>query len=187
MQSCNLPRYVFTNPQQVTGINFAEGTYLSGKIDVPSFVTKRIEELALTNFEKKIGKKFAYAPMTKGVLLGQADIALKPSAIVLKNLYQSTKFDFYINIKSKVLRSDIGYIDIAPRESRNERNMNSIKMTLEIYDLKTASILYSQSIVGSVRQNTGSSDVTFSKSHAQLISAGFKRLFADLDKRSINY
>ncbi|MEO0058544.1 MAG: hypothetical protein RLZZ312_191 [Bacteroidota bacterium] len=187
MQSCSVPHFVFKNPQQVTGINFAEGSYLLGRIDVPAFSTKRIEELSLKNFEKKIGSKFSYAPIAKGVLLGQGDIALKPGVVVLKNLYKSTKFDFYINIKSKVLRSEIGYIDISPRESRNERNMNSIEMSLEIYDLKTATTLYSQTIVGIVSQNTGSSDVTFSKSHAELISAGFKRLFADLDKRSINY
>ena len=58
MQSCAAPNYVFRNPQQVTGINFVQGSYLLGKIDVPAFATERIEELALKNFQKKIGAKF---------------------------------------------------------------------------------------------------------------------------------
>lgn len=181
--NCNLPNYVLTNKAQTIGVDFSKGKWLLNDIDAPNNVVERLTQLAKKDFEEILKDRFIIKNNAKGILLSNI-VSLSPSKKELEDLKNGTNFDFFINIKASNNRDDFGSIDITPKPLNIDRQ-NSSEIILEIYDLNTLEIIYSQKAIGSTRMLDNNSDVNFSKSSKELQLGAYKKLIKELKKKSI--
>lgn len=181
--SCSIPRYLLKNSEQTTGVDFSRGKWLLNFIEATSGTQNKLNILALKDFSKILKERLVYIPNAKGLLLPKK-IEINPSKLVLSNLKKGTDFDYFINIKASYVKSQLGIIDFTPHKY-NKGGMNESEVILEIYDLNTSEIIYSQCVVGFVTQVSDSDDVHFSKSNDDLILGAYKKLIDDIEKKSI--
>jgi len=184
--SCTSATYIFDNPGQTTGVDFSQGKWLLNEVNVPHYLTQRITALATKDFSENLGERLRYIPDTKGLLLPQKEIQLNPEKSVLNNLHKGTNSDYLINIKARENRNDFGPIDLTNHNAKTGNASNESEVTIEIYDLKNATIIYSQKVIASVAQVKNSSDVSISKNQYQLILSSYKKLTNDINKKSIH-
>ncbi|MDG2431498.1 hypothetical protein [Flavobacterium sp.] len=58
-------------------------------------------------------------------------------------------------------------------------------MMLEVYDLNTSDIIYSQRVIAFVARGNDNDDIHFAKSNDALILGAYKRMINELMKKSI--
>lgn len=184
--SCTSTSYIFQNPAQTSGLNFAQGKWLLNGVDVPASLTEKITNLAMQDFSKNLNERLSYAPTTKGILLSQKKISIDPSKLTLQNIYKGTNYDYFINIKATVLKNDFNSVDLTNHNFRSDNNTKSSEVIIEIYDLKNADIIYSQKIIASANQSARNEDITITKAQNAMIVAAYKKLIKDINKRSMH-
>ena len=183
LYACNLPSYVFDNKTQTTGVDFTQGKWLLNTIDAPDNVQDKLTQLARTDFAEKLDDRLSYIPETKGLLL-PPKIGFQPTKAILENLKKGTQYDYLINIKAAQTRNDFGAIDLTPHRLTHDAE-NSNKVILEIYDLNTQQILYSQKVMATVRTKKDKQYIHLSKPSYNLIVGAYKKLIKDIDKKSL--
>lgn len=180
--SCSVPSYVFTNPAQA-GLSFKEGKWLLNSIDGNNDVNNMIYKKAVEDFSGFVGTRLSETGNTNGLLLG-AKIPLNPSQKQITDLYKGTKFDYFINIKTNMVKDNLAAVSLnVSHMSDNRQNMSTV--TLEVYDLKNGMVIYSQTAQGSAHKPTDStSDVHLVKSSQGLVLGCYNRLIKDIKKKS---
>jgi len=191
--SCNAPSYMFLTPQR-TGVDFASGKWLLNEIDCPKNSKDQLTAESIQFFKKNLGERLSYIHDVNGLLVPRK-IPLNPNKTRLKELKDGTGFDFFINISTKKNKSDFSSIELYQNESETGKNEASV--IVEIYDLNLQQIIYSQNVVGVSRKSaeepmwqTEKSDklidnIAFYKSANKLMTKSLKKIFQDLDKRSV--
>ncbi|WP_139260405.1 hypothetical protein [Flavobacterium defluvii] len=167
-----------------TGIDFSSGKWLLNGIDSPYKINDKLTKLAINDFDKLIRTNLNYAPVTKGLLLPK-NIPFNPNLTELKNLKLGNDFDYFINLKAKVLKDEIGVIDFTVTNSLKESYKNEVEIEIEIYDLNNSEIIYSKTIKGSVEISKNSQDFYIAKTTDGLILGAYKKLIRDINKKSI--
>jgi hypothetical protein len=174
LQSCTAPSYVFKGPNQI-GLDFTQGRWLLHNID-----NKYINEQAVKDFTSFTGNRLSETATTKGLLI--VTVPLQPDKQLLTDLYNGTGYDYYINIKDEITRDDIAAVEIGTNNIRSE---GSAGLTLEVYDLKNKSIIYSQTVVGSTQKNPNAKgNVNFYKPAASLVMGSYNRIIKDIRSKS---
>jgi len=175
LQSCTTPLYVFKGPNQV-GLDFTQGKWLLHNVD-----NKYINEQAVKDFTAFTGNRLGETSTAKGLLVTN-NVPLQPDKQLLTDLYNGTGYDYYINIKDDIYRDDIASVELGTNNIRSE---GSAGVTLEIYDLKNKSILYSQTVVGNSQKNQSDiGDVNFYKPAASLVVGSYNRIIKDIRSKS---
>jgi hypothetical protein len=193
LSSCQTPRYMFMTGQR-TGVDFTTGKWLLNEVDSPKNSKEKMTSESLKFFRKNLGERIFYINDVNGLLVTRK-IHLNPNSIKLKELKDGTGFDFFINISTKKSKSDFSTIELYQND--NESGKNEAQVTLEIYDLNLRQIIYSQNVVGiTAKANTKSmwetqksdklvDNITFYKNADNLMLGALKKVFKDLDKRSV--
>lgn len=179
---------------QRTGVDFTSGKWLLNELDCPKNSKEKLTEESVKFFRKKLGDRLSYIHDVNGLLITRK-IHLNPNSVKLKELKEGTGFDFFINIVTKKNKNDLSSVELYQDESYSGKNEASV--ILEIYDLNLKQIIYSQNVVGiTTKENTKSmweteksskliDNVTFYKTSNNLMTGALKRIFKDLNKRSV--
>jgi len=183
LSSCNLPKYYFKDDQITTGVDFSEGKWLLDNIQTSKESEEKLTQLATQFFQKKLDNRFNSVSNERTLIPQKNTFPLSKEAIAQIKI--GTNYDFFIQIKSGKLKNELGVIDTTP--SRFNSNLtNEASIQLIIYDLNSQQIIYSKNaygITGNPEKN--SNDITFSKSSESLLIGSLKKIFKDLDKKSI--
>lgn len=181
--SCSVPSYVFTNPVSQPGLSFKEGKWLLNSIDGNSDVNDMIYKKAVEDFSGFVGSRLSETVNTNGLLLN-SKIPLNPSQKQINDLYRGTTFDYFINIKTSMVKDDLASLNLSPAHLQDDRK-NLSTVTLEVYDLKNGTVIYSQTSQGTAQKPTDSnSDVHLVKSSQGLLLGCYNRLINDIKKKS---
>lgn len=193
LSSCTTASYTFATGQR-TGVDFTSGKWLLNELDCPSNSKDRLTEKSLQYFKKHLGERLFYIHDVKGLLVTQK-INLNPGKTKIKELKDGTGFDFFINISTRKNKSDFSSLELYQNDYDRGRNEGSV--IVEIYDLNLQQIIYSQNVIGSTSKvtdppngNTQKSgklvdNIMLYKNTDQLVEGALKRIFKDLDKRSV--
>lgn len=194
LSSCQTPRYIFMTGQR-TGVDFTTGKWLLNEVDSPRNAKEKMTAESLKFFKKNLGERIFYIHDVNGLLVTRK-INLNPNSVKLKELKDGTGFDFFINISTKKNKNDFSSVELYQIDS--ESGTNEAEVTLEIYDLNLKQIIYSQNVVGITgKGNTKSiwetekseklvDNITLYKNADNLMLGALKRIFKDLDKRSVH-
>lgn len=177
-----------------SGVDFTSGKWLLNELDCPSKSKDKLTEESLAFFKKNLGERVFFIHDVSGLLVTRK-IQLNPSKTKLKELKDGTGFDFFINISTTKNKSDFSSIELYQYD--NETGKNEASVTLEIYDLNSQEIIYSQNVVGIDQKTTTESvwqtekstklldNVNFYKTSNKLMFGALKKVFKDLEKRSV--
>ena len=181
--SCNLPRYVFENKGQTTGLDFTKGKWLINNIDSPSEASVQLTKKAKDDFGKYLPNRLFFIYEPKGIILPKK-ITINPNKSILEEIKKGSDFDFFINIRAGKIKDELGVIDTTPINFYNDRN-NQSEVIIEVYDLNLAQIIYSQKVIGTISSTKNNGDVQFYKSSQSLILGCYKKLMKDIEGKSI--
>ena len=183
--SCSSTNYVFENKAQNTGVDFRNGKWLLNEIDAPFSLEKKLNDRVYEDFQLILNERLTKVSYAKGLLLAR-NIQLQPNKNTLKDIKKGTNFDYFINIKAKNAKSDLGTISLTNHNYKNSDETNINEVELEVYDLNTLEIIFSQKVVASSRiSEESNSDVHFSKTSNIILLKAYKKLKKKLIKTSI--
>lgn len=182
--SCSVPSYIFLNPVAQPGLNFKEGKWLLNSIDGNSDVNDMVYKKAIADFSGFLGGRLTETSSGKGLLL-PPKVPAQPSQKQINDLYKGTNFDYFINIKTNLVKDDLASVNLSPAHIPDSRE-NLSTVTLEVYDLKNGTIIYSQTSQGSAQKPSDSnSDVHLVRSSQGLILGCYNRLIKDIKSKSL--
>jgi hypothetical protein len=194
LQSCTTPSYVLTNYGQTTGVNFKTGKWLLNELDCPSNSKDKLTSVSYDFFKKNLNDSLSYILDINGLLIPRK-IPLNPNTTKLKELKIGTGFDYFINISTKRNKSEMNSMELY--QSQNDVAMNQSEVTLEIYDLNSKLIIYTQRVVGTTSKEKQISasqtpksgklieNINFYKDSNGLMLGCLKKIFKDLKKKSL--
>ncbi|MFV8344840.1 hypothetical protein [Flavobacterium sp. ZB4P13] len=192
--SCKTSTYLLTNIDYKTGVDFTNGKWLLNQIDCPGYNVEKLTNEATIFFKDNLNDRYFYRENVSGLLIPY-QIPLNPNKQKLKELKIGTGFDYFINISSKKNKDEIGTIGLY--EDENSKGSNQSEVSLEIYDLNSQEIIYSQRAIGTASATkqksvweTKKSDklidnISFHKSSNRLMIVSLKKILKDLKKKSI--
>ena len=182
--SCNIPKYYFKDETITTGVDFSEGKWLLDRIKTTKENEEKLTKITTDYFQKKLDARFKSVFNEKVLISQKSNFPLNKEELKLIKI--GTNYDFFIQIKSGNLRNELGSIDTTPSKFNSDLT-NEASIHLIIYDLNTQQIIYSKNAIGVTgNPENSSSDVTFSKSSQSLLLGCLKKIFQDLDKKSLN-
>lgn len=191
--SCSTKTYMFNSGPR-SGVDFTSGKWLLNELDCPSRSKDKLTEESLAFFKKNLGERVFYIHDVNGLLVTRK-IQLNPGKTKLKELKDGTGFDFFINISTSKTKSDFSSIELY--QSDNETGKNEASVIVEIYDLNSQEIIYSQNVIGISRKTEEESvwpkekssklidNINFYKTSNKLMAGALKKVFKDLEKRSV--
>lgn len=182
MVGCSSPSHVIENPYQI-GIDFSSGKWLLNTIDAPPDIITKLQEKVIKDFTKKLSNRFTYYPESTNLLIPQK-IKTQPNKSLLKAIHTSTNYDFLINFKAGKIEPNMSIKASLQPGQNSIFNNKSGYVVMEIYDLKSEEIIYSQKVIASVNHSIKNNDVNISESINNLIIFAYKRLFDHLEKKS---
>src|SRR5690606_30742839 len=103
--SCSVPRYMFQNPEQSTGLDFTSGLWLINEVDAPGTYQAQITELAKKDFTENLGERVDYIYDKQGLLLPNK-IPLQLTSEELENIKKGSGYDYLINIQAAKLSNE---------------------------------------------------------------------------------
>lgn len=183
LSSCNLPKYYFKDDSITTGVDFTKGKWLLDRIQTSKENEDKLTKMTTNYFEKKLDVRFK-SVFNERVFISQKN-NFPLSNEELKQIKIGTNYDYFIQIKSGNTKNELGTIDTTPSRF-NGSLTNEASIKLIIYDLNTQQIIYSKDAFGVTgNPENNSSDVTISKSSQSLLFGCLKKIFKDLDKKSL--
>jgi hypothetical protein len=183
--SCNRVIYSTELDVKKQGVNFREGKWLLAKIDSPKEFYLDLNTSVNDAFKTYLNDRFYSSLPNSSTLLLSNKLALNPTKTILETLKKETFFDYIINVKAEKIANNAGGI-IALTSNELILPKNSVRLTLEIYDLKNTEIIYSKTYNGYTEtQRTQKIDVNFVKTNKQILKGCFKKIIKDLDRKSV--
>lgn len=191
---CSLPSYVLTNYRQTTGVDFTKGKWLLNELDCPANLKVKLTSISYDFFKENLNDSLFYIKDVKNLLIARK-VLLNPNATKLKELKDGTGFDYFINISTKINKREMNNIELY--QYANEVALNQSEVSLEIYDLNSKLIIYSQRVIGSTskKQQTFNTqtpasnklidNINFYKDSDGLILGSLKKVLKDLKKKSV--
>lgn len=178
--SCHTPRYHYHQSSTPHGIDFREGKWLLNRVDAPEALRVKITEKIEEDFTEYLGSNLHNINNVPGLFM-KYHIPLNPNKFILQDLKIGTGYDYFINIKAKAPHNEIGALQIGKiRESQK----NQGEITIQIYDLNTEDIIYTQHIIGILQVEHDNKDFAFAKDANQIIMGGLKRILKRIEKTS---
>ena len=102
----------------------------------------------------------------------------------MRSAFDFKFFDYFINIRAQKVKEDIAGIDSTPHRFKKLKK-NQSEVTIEVYDLNLAEIIYSQKVIGITQRENDNDDVHFSKTSRNLIMGAYRKLMNSIEKSSI--
>ena len=123
-------------------LDFKKGKWLVGDIDVNADAKDDLTVKVQKDFSGYLGERVRYAVNERSLLLA-TKIPLNPNKKEIENLKKGTGCDYFINIKSKDSATDLSNFNYT-EHNYFKAKMVYVDVVLEIYDLNSEEIIYSQ-------------------------------------------
>ena len=183
--SCSPGYYQRELSPQSTGIDFSNGKWLLGNVDVDYEIKDKLTEIIVKDFSKHLNDRFANSLNERSILI-RNKIPVNPSKTLIKELKKGTNYDYFINVKCfnekfNNLQSIKGeYVDRFTLDNYYYANkLNIAIVQLEIYDLNLGIIIYSQKVSGTLGNG-----LTTSKAEKKLFISCYKKIMKHINKTS---
>jgi len=188
LTSCVTSTYVFKF-SDTPGIDFKKGKWLLNEIESPYIIRPQLREIVKKEFLKHLKSNFFTLNEINNLML-PLKIPLNPSKQILKEIKAGTKFDYFINIKTKTLKNEVGAMSIGTPDVRDSYDGNDfddndeskVEVTLEVYDLNSLKIIYSQTVFGISQFNGDSKGVYLTKGTNSLIVSSLRKILKKIEK-----
>lgn len=182
--SCSFPSYIFEDNNSKTGLNFKEGKWLLNEIDAPNDYKTETKDIIYNDLKKYLGDRFSYRFDINGIIIPKK-VDLYPSQNILKELKKGTNYDYFVNVKVKVIKNSLKDVDLT-NHKYNKNNSKSVEVYFEVYDLNLLEIIYSKKAIGSIKvNNNNNSDIILSKSVSKLVIGSTNKVLKNIDRTSI--
>lgn len=184
--SCSSSGYFQREPSpQNTGVDFSSGRWLLGTIEADYEIKDQLVDMIIKDFSGRLQDRFAYALNEKTLLIAR-QIPVNPNKFQIEQLKKGTNYDYFINVKCSneqvsELKSIKGeYADRFTVDKYYYSNkVNVAIVQLEIYDLNSGQIIYSQKVRG-----WSGGGLTSSKGEKKLFIGCYKKIMKHLNKTS---
>ena len=178
--SCHTTKY--THSGNVTSmLDLQKGKWLLNTIDSSKDIQENLEKIATEEFRELLGDRFSVVSTTRRILIPR-NIDNNPSKSILKDVKNGTGADFFIMISAKVIRDEIGDLQIG---SVDNPVQNIGEITVDIYDLNLLERFYTHTAVGNLYVGKNSQDFAFAKSANNIVRKGLKRILKKIKKNQI--
>ena len=177
--SCHFPNYRHSGNVN-SSLDFRKGKWLLNNIESPKGVNYILTKIAREKFSKLLGERFSTLNESKGILvplINNNNNNLRKST--LREIKNGTGFDYFINIKAKTNKNEIGDLQIGSVDSRLE---NNVEVSIEIYDLNLLERFYFHSVIGNLTVKENNQDFAFAKGTENLTIKGFKKIMKKIKK-----
>lgn len=180
--ACSIPSYTLKNPVEQPGLDFSQGRWLLND-EGTGYNYQQIYKSANKDFSKFLGDRLYTVSTTSGLMLPRK-IPFNPTRVKILEMYNGTKYDYLINIKTRTVKDELATVDLTNHNIKNnDERINSL--ALEVYDLKRGEIIYSQTAMGvTSRDNNNNSDVTFNKSNSGMLIGCYNKIMKDIKSKS---
>lgn len=176
--SCYTASYKFSPISSRHNVSYeGEGNWLFISHSAPGGFAMDASELAYNEFKKIVGSNLFHFRDTRG-LMGINNIKLQPDRNQLKELKNTTGFDYIIHLRFSNRNSDIDGIMIGRDKELNIKN--EVLTVLEIYDLNNLAILNIQEVVGTVKILENRHDVSYVESTEIIARRSVKKIMRKL-------
>lgn len=163
----------------MNGLDFSNGKWLIGEIEVNPYVKDKLSDLALKDFSEYLGDRVEYSLNHNSLLLPK-QIPLNPSKSTILDLKKGADFDYYVNIKCKNAKNDLSNFELIDH-FYYKKQMSYAQVTLEVYDLNLGEIIYSQASGGSIEDENSLTN----KPTSVVIIGCYNKIINDIKKKSI--
>ena len=178
ISSCHTPSYTSSYDSSNYGVDFREGKWLMNIIEAPTGDSKdRARKIATKTFKKHLGDQFYDLENNRNLPISY--IPLNPDSMSLKRLKKDSGFDYFINIKSNIIKDDLGSMQIGKVRGKKQ---NIAETVLEIYDLNTSEIIYKQTVIGKLSVKDDSQDFAMAVGANNITVGALKRIMKKIDK-----
>ena len=148
--SCKTNTYIFVDSKTPYSVDFSKGKWLLNEIDCPTDNKDPLTTQTIDFFSKKVGQRFSYIKNEKGLLIAQKSY-FNANKSVLKDLKKGTGFDYLLNIVAKKNRNDMAGLQLYQKEVPGT---NESEVFMEIVDLNTLEVVFSEHVIGKFQKNT---------------------------------
>jgi hypothetical protein len=148
--SCKTNMYVFVDSKTPYSVDFSKGKWLLNEIDCPVDNKDKLTTESTAFFTKKLEERFSYSKNEKGLLIAQKSY-FKANKSVLNGLKKGTGFDYLINIVATKNRTEMAGLQLYQKE---RAGTNESEVFLEIVDLNTQEVIFSEHVIGKFQKNT---------------------------------
>jgi hypothetical protein len=148
--SCKTNTYIFVDSKTPYSVDFSKGKWLLNEIDCLTDNKDPLTTQTIDFFSKKVGQRFSYIKNEKGLLIAQKSY-FQATKSVLKDLKKGTGFDYLLNIVAKKNRNDMAGLQLYQKEVPGT---NESEVFLEIVDLNTQEVIFSEHVIGKFQKNT---------------------------------
>ena len=125
-------------------LDFGKGKWILNKTQTNSKLEydKRFYEQSFVSFQKILGDSLIDMNSLRSFALISPEIKFEATKLELQELYKSTKCDYLINVKGKVIANEASGLSFNDPDS-NYSTSNTSSASITIYDLKSGIILSS--------------------------------------------
>lgn len=186
LSGCNLPKYSVLSQGPAGGVDFRMGNWLLLEIDCPPEVYGALNTAIQTDFKAILGERF-YVPhqIQSAIIPKDAKIQMKLPA--LKQLALGVpSCDYVILCKAVIAKDEMGLVNYNSRFQQTQKQ-NMAHVTLECYDLKKQTLLYSKRFTGSSTSTSlhGGERWEFSVQAKSLLLKAYEKGIKDLQRTSV--
>ncbi|MET3026369.1 hypothetical protein ABXT06_06825 [Flavobacterium sp. UW10123] len=179
LSSCNVTNYFVISKYHTQGIDFSNGKWLMGEIEANPYAKDKMTNLVLKDFSEYLQDRVKYSLDEKSLLL-PPQVPLNPSKSMILDLKKGANFDYFVNIKCKNAKNDLSGFEF-PDHFYYKKQMSYAEVTLQVYDLNLGEIVYSQTVGGSIEDDSSLTNTPTTT----IIVGTYNKIINDIKKKSI--
>lgn len=186
LSGCNLPKYSVLSQGPAGGVDFRMGNWLLLEIDCPPEVYGALNTAIQTDFKAILGERF-YVPHQIQSAIIPKDAKIQMKLLALKQLALGVpSCDYVILCKAVIAKDEMGLVNYNSRFQQTQKQ-NMAHVTLECYDLKKQTLLYSKRFTGSSTSTSlhGGERWEFSVQAKSLLLKAYEKGIKDLQRTSV--
>lgn len=186
LSGCNLPKYSVLSQGPAGGVDFRTGNWLLLEIDCPPEVYGALNTAIQTDFKAILGERL-YVPHQIQSAIIPKDAKLQMKLPALKQLALGVPTcDYVILCKAVIAKNEMGSLNYNSRFQQTQKQ-NMAHVTLECYDLKKQTLLYSKRFTGSSTSTSlhGGERWEFSVQAQSLLLKAYEKGIKDLQRTSV--
>ncbi len=186
LSSCNLPKYTTLSQGPAGGVDFRTGNWLLLEIDCPPEVYGALNTAIQTDIRAILGDRLYFPHQIQSAIIPKdAKVQMKLPALKQLALGVSS-CDYVIICKAVIAKEEMGLLNYNSRFQQTQKQ-NQAHVTLECYDLKEQTLLYSKRFTGSSTSNSlhGGERWEFSVQAKSLLLKAYEKGIKDLQRTSV--
>ncbi|WP_163408619.1 hypothetical protein [Flavobacterium ajazii] len=179
LSSCNVTHYFLHSTDKANSLDFTKGIWLVGDIEVDQNTKTKLTRFVMADFSKYLGRRVKYS-MSERKDLGTKTVPLKLDKSAILELKKGADADYYVNIKCKNAKNDFSSFEFQ-NHFYYKKQMAYAEVILEVYDLNSGEIIYSQASGGCLEEKLSITNQPTSV----VIIGSYRKIINDIKKNSI--